>query len=240
MMVEVSSHGSDQFPDDEQNKLAVLTYKPKATFHWPPHCLWPFIDRAYLTKSWQGRTIGESVVMNIGSTLNQQEEQIMIDLDQIKVTPREQQVLNLLMQGCSNREIGGELSISPRTVKQHLHTLFLRAGIHDGSKRVKLARYVHDDESTVMRPCEGLNPEENQISVLVWGGLTNREIGEIVGTSEQVVKNHLRSVFDKLGVWNRLELAMYVASHPRKQAYGERGPQFLETLNRVAPIPREA
>jgi hypothetical protein len=28
-----------------------------------------------------------------------------------------------------------------------------------------------------------------------------------------VVKNQLRSVFDKLGVWSRLELALYVAAH---------------------------
>jgi hypothetical protein len=37
-----------------------------------------------------------------------------------------------------------------------------------------------------------------------------------MGTSEQVIKNHLRSTFDKLGVWSRLELAMYVASHGGK------------------------
>jgi DNA-binding NarL/FixJ family response regulator len=63
----------------------------------------------------------------------------MIDLDQVKVTPRDQQVLNLLVQGCSNKEIAGQLNISPRTVKQHLRTLFLRAGIREGRKRVKLA-----------------------------------------------------------------------------------------------------
>jgi hypothetical protein len=52
--------------------------------------------------------------------------------------------------------------------------------------------------------------------MLVWEGLTNREIGKIVGTSEQMIKNHLRSAFDKLGVWSRLELAMYVASRGGK------------------------
>ena len=63
----------------------------------------------------------------------------MVDLNEVKITPRDQQVLKLLVLGCSNNEIAQELSISPRTVKQHLRTLFLRAGIRDGRKRVKLA-----------------------------------------------------------------------------------------------------
>lgn len=64
-----------------------------------------------------------------------------------------------------------------------------------------------------MTPRERLTQKEIQIALLVWQGLTNREIGRIVGTTEQVIKNHLRSTFDKLGVWSRLELAMYIASH---------------------------
>lgn len=67
-----------------------------------------------------------------------------------------------------------------------------------------------------MTPRECLTPKEIQIAILVWEGLTNREIGRIVGTSEQVIKNHLRNPFDKLGVWSRLELAKYVASHGGK------------------------
>jgi len=145
----------------------------------------------------------------------------MTNLHRVKVTPRNQQVLTLLVQGCSNKEIGGQLNISPHTVKQHLRALFLRAGIFDGPKRVKLARYVHDGESTVMTPCQGLNPKESQISILVWEGLTNRQISRIVGTSEQVIKNHLRRTFDKLGVWSRLELAMYMASHGGKDRLPE-------------------
>lgn len=63
----------------------------------------------------------------------------MLNLEKIKVTRRDQQVLRLLMQGCSNKDIAAELKISPRTVKQHLRTLFLRAGITQGRKRVILA-----------------------------------------------------------------------------------------------------
>jgi DNA-binding NarL/FixJ family response regulator len=57
----------------------------------------------------------------------------MINLQQMKITPRDQQVLKLLVQGCSNKEIAVQLKISPRTVKQHLRTLFLRAGIQEAA-----------------------------------------------------------------------------------------------------------
>ena len=64
-----------------------------------------------------------------------------------------------------------------------------------------------------MSPREQLNSREIKVATQVWQGRTNPEIAHSLGTSEQVVKNQLRSVFDKLGVWSRLELALYVASH---------------------------
>ena len=62
-----------------------------------------------------------------------------------------------------------------------------------------------------MQPCECLTTKEMHVATLVWEGLTNRQIAAVIGTSEQVVKNYLRTTFDKLGVWSRLELALYVA-----------------------------
>jgi DNA-binding NarL/FixJ family response regulator len=64
-----------------------------------------------------------------------------------------------------------------------------------------------------MQPCDRLTAKEVQVATLVWEGLTNREIATVIGTTEQVVKNYLRNTFDKLGVWSRLELALYVAGH---------------------------
>ena len=55
-----------------------------------------------------------------------------------------------------------------------------------------------------MSPREQLNLREIKVATLVWQGRTNPEIALTLGTSEQVVKNQLRSVFDKLGVWSRL------------------------------------
>jgi DNA-binding CsgD family transcriptional regulator len=64
-----------------------------------------------------------------------------------------------------------------------------------------------------MQPRDRLTGKEIQVATLVWQGLTNKDIAGVLGTSEQVVKNYLRTAFDKLGVWTRLELALYVASH---------------------------
>jgi len=58
-----------------------------------------------------------------------------------------------------------------------------------------------------------LTAKEVQVATLVWQGLTNKDIARVLMTSEQVVKNYLRTAFDKLGVWTRLELALYVAGH---------------------------
>jgi DNA-binding CsgD family transcriptional regulator len=64
-----------------------------------------------------------------------------------------------------------------------------------------------------MQPRDRLTFKEVEVATLVWQGLTNKDIAGVLGTSEQVVKNYLRTAFDKLGVWTRLELALYVASH---------------------------
>jgi DNA-binding CsgD family transcriptional regulator len=64
-----------------------------------------------------------------------------------------------------------------------------------------------------MQPRDRLTAREIQIATLVWQGLTNKDIARVLITSEQVVKNYLRTAFDKLGVWTRLELALYVAGH---------------------------
>jgi len=82
-------------------------------------------------------------------TGNERQETAKMDLNEMKVTPRDQQVLDLLVQGCSDKAIAGQLSISPRTVKQQLRTLFLRAGIRDGRKRVKLAIAAFENREVI-------------------------------------------------------------------------------------------
>ena len=59
------------------------------------------------------------------------------------------------------------------------------------------------------RPKVQLTPKESLIASCVTQGMKNKEIALRVGTTEQVVKNYLRKVYDKLGVADRLELALF-------------------------------
>jgi len=58
-----------------------------------------------------------------------------------------------------------------------------------------------------------LSDREKEVVQLVAQGFHNREIGEKLFISEQTVKNHLHNIFDKLGVSDRLELALYAIHH---------------------------
>ena len=66
---------------------------------------------------------------------------------------------------------------------------------------------------TGSRPKVQLTPKEALIVSCVTQGMKNKEIASRVGTTEQVVKNYLRKVYDKLGVADRLELALYCLNH---------------------------
>ncbi len=59
----------------------------------------------------------------------------------------------------------------------------------------------------------GLTPRELEIVSTIVAGYTNREIAKKFSLSEQTVKHHLTNIFDKLGVSNRLELAMFAINH---------------------------
>jgi DNA-binding NarL/FixJ family response regulator len=53
------------------------------------------------------------------------------------------------------------------------------------------------------------NEQELRIIELVAQGLKNSEIAWAIGTTEFVVKKHLRAIYDKLGLWNRVEIALW-------------------------------
>ncbi len=59
----------------------------------------------------------------------------------------------------------------------------------------------------------GLTPRELEIITLVVAGYSNPGIAQKFSISEQTVKHHISNIFDKLGVSNRLELALFAVNH---------------------------
>ncbi len=71
-------------------------------------------------------------------------------------------------------------------------------------------------ETTVRR---GTSEREHFIIQRVAEGCKNREIADSLGTTEHVVKNYLRSIYDKLGLWNRVELALWYEARQHERVF---------------------
>jgi DNA-binding NarL/FixJ family response regulator len=82
-------------------------------------------------------------------------------------------------------------------------------------------RFVQRSNVTTMQAADSvgsrvrdrLTPKEMQIVALIVQGCKNKDIATQLGTKEQVIKNYLRSIFDKTGVSDRLELALFTIHH---------------------------
>lgn len=63
--------------------------------------------------------------------------------ESVQLTPREQEVIQLIAEGMSNKAVGSELHISIHTVKSHLRNIMEKLNLHS---RLQLARYVDDED----------------------------------------------------------------------------------------------
>jgi len=101
-----------------------------------------------------------------------------------------------LLVDCLRKVAGGETWLDPQ-----------------GTRWVMEAYRNQNNRPAGARPKVQLTPKETLIVSCVTQGMKNKEIALRVGTTEQVVKNYLRKVYDKLGVADRLELALYCLNH---------------------------
>ena len=101
-----------------------------------------------------------------------------------------------LLVECLRKVVAGETWLDPQGVRWVMEAYRNQTSRPSGS-RLKVQ----------------LTPKETLIVSCVTQGMKNKEIALRVGTTEQVVKNYLRKVYDKLGVADRLELALYCLNH---------------------------
>ncbi len=160
-------------------------------------------------------TTFRGVTVLFGSTLKQEPQQLM-------------------QQICSNGSRG--IAILENNEPQqpyltaHVHGLFFRSitgpTLVDCVRRVgRGERAIHsannappppplpEEDVVGARVRDRLTPKEMKIVALIVQGCKNKEIAVRLGTTEQVIKNYLRGVYDKTGVSDRLELALFTIHH---------------------------
>lgn len=89
---------------------------------------------------------------------------------------------------------------------------------------------TEESDAVGARVRDRLTSKEIKIVALIVQGYKNKEIASQLGTTEQVIKNYLRNVYDKTGVSDRLELALFTIHHrtlaeAAAQANGQMGLQ---------------
>jgi DNA-binding NarL/FixJ family response regulator len=82
-----------------------------------------------------------------------------------------------------------------------------------------------------------LSKKELAIISCITRGMRNKEIAYQIGTTEQVIKNYLRKIYDKLGVSDRLELALYCLHHELLKKYLADDPSAIPNME---PMPLRA
>jgi two-component system, NarL family, nitrate/nitrite response regulator NarL len=105
--------------------------------------------------------------------------------------------------------VGEHLSACIRAVMQGQYWL-------EGRPVQNLLQVLHDLAAQTAPPSRktfGLTARELEVVTLITEGSTNKHIAASFGISEETVKRHLTNIFNKLGVGNRLELALFALNH---------------------------
>jgi DNA-binding NarL/FixJ family response regulator len=87
--------------------------------------------------------------------------------------------------------------------------------VHAGRRYFQraLVKTMPSSDQVGARVIRRLTPKELQIVALISEGRKNKDIANRLGTKEQVVKNYLRTIYNKIGVSDRLELALFTVHH---------------------------
>src|SRR6202034_4765298 len=120
----------------------------------------PIMETIQLWKHSIGNGVGPISTRGQGIVMSEQS---------VRLGPREKEIVELLLQGCDNAEIAKQLKMARRTVKAHFNRLFLRFGINDGIKRVKLATLLYRRQAcSTMNVTETASPVNENTASSNW------------------------------------------------------------------------
>lgn len=127
----------------------------------------------------------------------------------MRLTPPELRVVAAVADGLTNSQVGRRLSLSPLTVKQHLHRISQRTGVGDRAGIVAFALRTGQLPRRPLPPGVRVPPVAARCVVLlplVAEGLSNLEAGVRLGVAEETVKSRLVVLFRQFGAVSRANL----------------------------------
>jgi DNA-binding NarL/FixJ family response regulator len=141
------------------------------------------------------------------------------------MTSRDFAVIDLVALGYTNKQIMTELEFgSEQVVKNRLQRIYceLQMTGYRLGKRVMLAKWWQSElpetriktlpekpEIEVRRPEMRLTPRDIEVLKLAVLGMSNREIGQRMGNSRQMIANRIRGIFDLIGAENRVQMVSW-------------------------------
>src|SRR5262249_35813094 len=113
--------------------------------------------------------------------------------------------------------LAGHFWVSRAMIADFVHQIRKNAGAEAEAEKVGVAVPTANAISPRMEDAEtyrfGLTRRESQIIGELVDGQTNKAIAGTLGISEAKVKHHLTNVYDKIGVYNRVELVLFAVNH---------------------------
>ena len=122
------------------------------------------------------------------------------------LTARERQVLDLIMEGASNKVIARELGLSLHTVKRHVARTMYKLQVGSRGEAASLYRNLVPDYAgpPAGAMLDQLTPREREVLQHVAIGASNTRIAEQLAVRVSTVERHTANIREKLGVHNRV------------------------------------
>lgn len=128
--------------EDEGTSMLEIGIKGYCNLDIEPGLLKKAVQMVYKGEIWIGRKFISQLLDALVSLTEKQKAKSLPKLDESfdRLTPREREIVQLLGKGASNKEIANQLTVTEKTVKAHLTSIFRKLGISD---RLHLALFVN-------------------------------------------------------------------------------------------------
>jgi DNA-binding CsgD family transcriptional regulator len=147
------------------------------------------------------------------------------------LTARQLQILELIAEGATKSQAADALGVTEPTVKSHVAHILDTLGTRNAAHAVAIAycRGMLDCGRRVV-PQDSISTRERQVLAGIAFGMTDSQVGHVLGIAPATVKSHLRRIYTKLGVSRRAQAVdiafrsglLVVKANPPRRGYPER------------------